>query len=350
MTIDCFLIEDKWLNNLQIEIVMKNKINAIILGLGITTSIIACSKIENGFQSDNIRYKSNVITAKRGMSLTMSDRINADGSTPPYTFELLNLRDAETGAAAPKEFSTDYEILVFKQGMVFNAETDSTVELLNLKREVVKKPPMEFNPVSGQLIFNRASANLPLGLYDFDVNFTNNRGTRLFEKLASIEIVDPTIEDMFEVTYQAATGSSATEVFTTISAPQITCKKISNEGARVILKVIDKTGKPFNPKAGEIVKRGDRPMFESHVKFNPVVTTDTAMICDFEVAPFPLAKLIDKAGTDWGYLNYYRIPMKFASVDGLPNNNVNPVFGFRVLMEGTYIVEVRLPSVTRIVK
>lgn len=329
---------------------MKNKVNSILLGLGLLTGLAACSKIENGFQSDNIRYKSNVILAKRGMSLTMSDRINADGSTPPYSFELLNLRDAATGGPAPKEFTTDYEILVFKEGMVFNAETDTTVELLNQKREVVKKPPMEFNKVSGQLIFNRASANLPLGNYAFDVNFTNGRGTKLFENLASIQIVDPTIEDMFEVTYQAATGSSASEVFTTTTAPQVTCKKVSNDGARVILKIIDKLGQPFNPKAGEIVKRGDRPMFESHVKFNPVVTTDTALICDFEVAPFPLTKLVDKAGTDWGYLNYYRIPMKFASVDGLPNNNVNPVFGFRVLMEGTYIVEVRLPSVTRVVR
>lgn len=70
---------------------------------------------------------------------------------------------------------------------------------------------------------------------------------------------------------------------------------MSNEGARVILKIVDKAGRPFNPKAGEIVKRGDRPMFESHVKFNPVITTDTALICDFEVAPFPLTMLVDKA-------------------------------------------------------
>jgi len=327
---------------------MKTIIKTILAVPLASVMLFSCSKIENGFQSDNIRYKSNVIFCKRGMSLTMSDRINADGSTPPYNFEMMNLRDASTGQAAPAEFFTDYEMLVFKQGMVFNAETDTTVELLNKKRETVSRPPMEFNPVSGQLIFNRASANLPLGRYAFDVNFTNTRGTKLFENLATIEIVDPTIEDMFEVTYQAATGSSASEVFTTTTAPRLSCRKVSNEGARVILKIIDKNGNAFNPKAGEIVKRGDRPMFESHVKFNPVVTTDTALICDFEVAPFPLTKLIASNGTDWGFLNYYRIPMAYASIDNLPNNNVNPVFGFRVLMEGTYIVEVRLPSVTRV--
>ncbi|WP_400261208.1 hypothetical protein ACFX5U_14805 [Sphingobacterium sp. SG20118] len=327
---------------------MKTKILSCYILIFSSAIIGSCTKIESGFLSDDIRYKDNTIFCKRGMSLTMSDRINTDGSTPPYQFELINLRQESSEEAAPKVFFEAFDILTFKPGMVFNAETDTTVELLNKKRETVKKPPMEFNTVSGQLVFNRASTNLPLGRYTFDVKMSNPTGQKLFPKLATIEIIDPVIEDMFEVTYQAATGSNASEVFTTITSPKLKCTKISNEGARVILKIVDKNGKAFNPKNGEVVKRGDRPMFESHVKFNPVQVTDTEMICDFEVAPFPLAKLIGKDGTDWGYLNYYRIPMQFAQVDGLPNSNVNPVFGFRILMEGTYEVEVMLPTVTRI--
>ena len=329
---------------------MKTKLLSYYILIFSSAIFGSCTKIENGFLSDGIRYKDNTIFCKRGMTLTMSDRINTDGSTPPYQFELINLRDESTGNAAPKVFFEGFDILTFKPGMVFNAETDTTVELLNKKRETVNKPPMEFNPVSGQLVFNKASANLPLGRYTFDVKMINPTGQKIFSKLATVEIIDPVIEDMFEVTYQAATGSNASEVFTAITAPKLKCTKISNEGARVILKIVDKNGKAFNPKAGEIVKRGDRPMFESHVKFNPVEVTDTEMICDFEVAPFPLAKLIASNGTDWGYLNYYRIPMQYAQVDGLANNNVNPVFGFRVLMEGTYEVEVMLPAVTRIEK
>lgn len=309
--------------------------------------ILGCSKIQEGFLSDGIRYRDNNIYCKRGMALTMSDRINADGSTPPFTFQMLNLRDAETGQDAPAEFFTPYEVLVFKQGMVFDAAVDTTVELLNAKRETVMRTPMEFNEVSGQVVFNRASANLPFGRYAFDVEMSNVHGTKLFNNIAQINVIDPTIDDMFEVTYQAATGSDASEVFTTTNAPRMTCTKISNDGARVILKIVDKNGNPWNPRGGEVVRRGDRPTFESHVKFNPVLETDTALICDFEVAPFPLAGLHDGV-TDWGYLIYYRIPMQYAQIDGLPNNNVNPVFGFRILMEGTYIVEVQLTDVTRV--
>jgi len=310
----------------------------------------ACKKIDNGFLSDGIRYKDNTIYCKRGMSLVMSDRINTDGSTPPYEFELLNLREESSNKPAPEAFFKQFDLLTFKPGMVFNAETDTTIELLNKKRETVSKTPMEFNKVSGQLVFNRASANLPLGRYTFDVKMKNPKGEKLFPKLASIEVVEPSIDDMFQVTYQAASGSTASEVFTTITAPKIARKKISNDGARVLLKIVDKNGVAFNPKNGEIVKRGDRPMFETHVKFNPVQFTDNALICDFEVAPFPLTKYIDKSGTDWGFLIYYRIPMKYAQVDGLPAHNVNPVFGFQILMEGTYEVEVKLPTVTRVMQ
>ncbi|KAA8477482.1 uncharacterized protein DUF5007 [Arcticibacter tournemirensis] len=307
----------------------------------------ACSKIEPGFISDNIRYVNGIIFVQRGMAYVASDRIEADGSTPPYTYKLSNLRDKTTGEPAPAAFYANYDVLMFKEGMVFNAQTDTTVELLNAKRHTVSTTPMIFNESSGQFVFNRASANLPLGNYVFDIEMTNPHGTKLFKNMGEISIVEPTVNDMFQVTYQAATGSSTSEVFTSIAAPQVTCSKIGNDGARVILKIVDKNGVPFNPAAGEVIKRGDRPTFESHVKFNPVVVTDTALVCDYEVAPFPLTNYNDGV-TDWGYLIYYRIPKEFAIIDGLLNNNVNPVFGFRLLMEGTYIVTIRLPAVTRL--
>ena len=322
------------------------KINKYILLIMVILGIYSCSKIENGFLSDNIRYVNGTIFVQRGMSYVASDRIEGDGSTPPFSYKLLNLRDKATGQPAPAEFNTDYEVLMFKKGMVFDSQKDTTVELLNAKRETITTKPLVFNQTSGQLVFNRSSTNLPLGEYIFDVEMTNPKGSKLFKNIGEIKIEEPSIDDMFEVSYQAATGSSATEVFTTTTAPQVSCKKISNDGARVILKIVDKNGNPFNPKAGEVIKRGDRPTFESHVKFNPVAVNDTAMVCDFEVAPFPLTRLVTGT-TNWNYLMYYRIPMKYAIIDGLLNNNVNPVFGFRVLMEGTFVVTVRLPSVTR---
>jgi hypothetical protein len=115
-----------------------------IIGLALFAGLVACKKIEKGFQSDNVRYKNSDLIAKRGLTLYQSEQINADGSTPPYSFKLLNLRNLD-GSPAPKEFNTEYEITVFKAGQSFNAETDTTIALLNEKRETFKTLPITFN-------------------------------------------------------------------------------------------------------------------------------------------------------------------------------------------------------------
>lgn len=321
-----------------------------ILGILVLAGFISCKKIPNGFQSDAIRYKDNNIYAKRGLQLFQSDRINADGSTPPFTYKMLNLRKVD-GGPLPSEFNTQYDVLVFKTGQTFNAETDSTVALLNKKRETVKRLPMEFNEQSGQLTFNRSSANLPLGQYTYDVEMTNPTGVKLYKSLATINVVDPELDDIFTITDNVANAfNDATGAATAMKNPKVTCTKISNEGARVILKMVDKNGVAFNPKKGEIIKRGDRPIFENYAKFNPVIQTDTAMICDFELAPFPLARYVTPA-TDWGFLMYYRIPSTFVTVDGFPASSgtfsVNPRWSWQLKLEGTYIIQIKFSDVTK---
>jgi hypothetical protein len=321
------------------------------LGFMMLVSIIACKKIENGFQSENIRYKNNDLVAKRGLILYQSDQINADGSTPPYTFKLLNLRNVD-GSPAPKEFNTEYEITVFKPGLSFDPETDLTREALNAKRETIKTLPMTFNEQSGQLSFNKGSANIPLGKYTFDIEMKNKTRTRIFPALATVDVQDPALEDLFVITDNVSNAfNDITGTATPHKNPVITCRKIATTGARAILKMVDKNGKAFNPKAGEIIKRGDRPVFENYAKFNPVIETDTALICDFEIAPFPLVKYVTPA-TDWGFLMYYRIPSQFATVDGAQfardkgTFSVNPRWSWQLRLEGTYIIEVKFTDVT----
>lgn len=316
--------------------------NIIVIAVSIMVAI-GCKKIEEGFLSDQIRYKDNMIYCKRGLILVQSDKIQADGSTPPYTFKMVNLRNKATGAEAPEEFDTEYEVLVFKEGMSFNIDTDTTVALLDKKREIKKLKPMYFNELSGQLTFNKASGNLPLGEYAFDVEVNNVRGTKSFPSIAQINVLDPAGEDLFTIEDNVANAfSDATGAVTAMKNPKLTCTKQSSNGARVILKFSDKNGVAFNPKAGEIIKRGDRPIFENYAKFNPVIITDTAMICDFEVAPFPLSRYIN-AGTDWNHLMYYRIPSTFVNVDGFAAGkySVNPRFAFVLKLEGTYIIEIK---------
>jgi len=322
-----------------------------IVGIMTIASMISCKKIENGFQSDAIRYKNNDLIAKRGLSLYQSDQINTDGSTPPYTFKLLNLRKID-GSPAPKEFTTEYEITVFKPGLSFDPETDNTRAALDAKRQVVKTLPMTFNEKSGQLSFNKGSANIPLGKYIFDIEMTNATRTRLFPSLATVDVQDPALEDLFVITDNVSNAfSDQTGAATPHRNPIITCTKISNEGARAILKMVDKNGKVFNPSAGEIIQRGDRPVFENYAKFNPVIKTDTALICDFEIAPFPLVKYVTPT-TDWGFLMYYRIPSQFVTVDGTQfardkgTFSVNPRWSWQLKLEGTYVIQVKFPDVT----
>ncbi|MRG47394.1 DUF5007 domain-containing protein [Chitinophaga sp. SYP-B3965] len=322
----------------------------IFLLLAVTAILFACEKVIPGFLSDQMRYKDNAVYCKRGLPLIQSDRINTDESTPPVTFKLLNFREKLTGKPAPPEFDKEYEVLVFKEGESFNVNTDTTVAALNKKREVQKVKPMYFNENSGQFVFNKASSNLPIGEYLFDIEATNVWGKRLFEKFGQVTVADPELDDIFTVEDNVSNAfHDVTQVATLQKVPKMTLTRVNGNGARLILKLTDKNGRAFNPKAGEIIKRGDRPVFENYARFNPVTFTDTAMICDFEIAPFPLTNY-DDGVTNWNHLMYYRIPSQFATVDNFPAGvgySVNPRFAFVLKLEGTYILEIRFLDVTK---
>lgn len=307
--------------------------------------VLSCSKIIPGFLSDTLGYTQKEIICTRGLAYVASQKVYFDGSTPPIKFEMLNLRDSLTGKPVGDAFTSLYEVTRFKEGMSFNVDTDTTIALLNEKRETVKIPPFNFNTVSGQLVFNKGAVNLPLGMYVFDIKATNEHGTKYYPSASYINVVDPTDDDLYEVTYTACSCSNdATGDFLDMKNIKFSITKISNDGTSTIVKIVDKNGTPFNPKFGEIITRGDRPNFTTYAKFNPVVFTDTAMICNFEVAPFPLAGYVGADGTDWGFLQYYRIPSKYIAIDGMPSQNgfsANPVFAFQLKMEGTYEVVVQ---------
>jgi len=322
-----------------------NKI--LLLLLTISCSFAACKKIDNGFLSDTLRYTSD-INCQRGLQLVQSDPIYLDGSTPPMTFEMLNFRDS-SGKDAPKEFTTKYEVVAFKPGMTFNVDTDTTVELLNQKRETKSVVPMDFNPISGIITFNKGSLNLPLGTYTFDIKAHNVRGTKLYPSLGRINVVDPTEDDMFQLEDNANNAfSDATGAVTPMKGLKVILKRLPGTTARIILKITDKFGNPFNPAAGEVIKRGDRPTFENYTKFHPITYNDTSMVCDFEVPPFPLARYVTPT-TDWGHLIYYRIPSTYVSIDGMEAHkySANIRIAFDIKLEGVFVLEFRMPDAVR---
>ncbi|NML21987.1 DUF5007 domain-containing protein [Pseudoflavitalea sp. G-6-1-2] len=305
---------------------------------------IACKKVPVGYISSQVRYVSDTIRVPKGTNFSTDARgFEVDGSSYPISVKLLEVRDLATGK--PVSFFTDkHDVTVFTA--LFDPNTDTTVELLNKKRKTESLAPVKMIEKSGQLMFNTGTIDIPNGNYTFDIQLNNGSGQRIFKDISTIQIQD--IPFKVENSGGTAWFQDNSTISGDIGVPTITFKKLNNDGYQVRLKITDKTGTPFNPKAGELIKRGDRPTFETYAKFHPVQYTDTTMVCDFELTPFPMLEF-----PGYGYLMYYRIPSKFVTIDpGITTTpasiySVNPRFAIRVLQTGTYEVTVKIPYVTR---
>ncbi|MGN7821282.1 DUF5007 domain-containing protein [Chitinophaga sp. 22536] len=314
-----------------------------LLVLLVIAAFMSCKKIVPGYISDQIRYVDDTFRVPKGTYFTADARsFQGDGTSYPLSVKLVDIRDLATGKSI-KAFTDSQEILVFTK--LFDPNRDTTVEQLNAIRTKQRVPPLQIVEKSGQLIINNGSINIPNGNYTFDISVANERGIKIFKNISVIQLY---LLEFQDISKGCAWFKNNTTTSGDIGSPDMTYKKLSNDGFRVILKVTDKNGTPFNPKAGELIKRGDRPLFESYSRFHPVQYTDSSMICDFEVTPFPLKEV-----TGYGYLMYYRIPSDFVKIDpGVapttdPVYSVNPRFSFRLFVPGTYEVTVKVPKVTR---
>ena len=320
---------------------MKKIRNYYLLFLAALAILSACKKAPNGYLSAQLRYPNFPIMVQRGV-LTETQPVNNDGSSAPVVYELLDIRDAKTHKHADSLYA-NHERYVFTGR--FDPETDTTVALLNTKRKLVNAPCFEFNVHTGAFDFYGTTVYSDTGTYEYDIKATNETGSMIYKNICSFTLYDGD-------PYSIETGGGAwfidgTTTSGDIGQPIMTVEKLSSEGDRVILKIVDKNGTPFNPKNHEIIKRGDRSDFESYAKFHPIIYTDTAMICDFELTPFPFSP------SSFGYLMYYRIPSNFVKLDpGLAPNanriyNVNPRFAFHIYQDGTYLVTARIKNATR---
>lgn len=304
----------------------------------------ACKKIPEGFLSEGVYYSDSPIMLELGTANQKTASLTLDGSTVPATVTLLDIRHAGTDKRA-EEFFREYPVIIYKEAI--DPLIDTTIEQVNKKRELTKRKPFDFLP-SGQFVFNGGTDSLPADQdYEFDVQVSNVAGVRTFKKIGRIHTLQV---PRYEIISQANSWfQDFSEKSGDIALPNTTITLVSDTGNIAILKITDEDGVPFNPAKGQILVRGDRPSFESFSRFHPVKFTDTAMICNFEIAPFPIAP--SKQYNN--YLIYYRIPSKYVAIDpsvGLDpalTYSVNPRFAFRLKRSGTYIIEVRLPKVKR---
>lgn len=317
------------------------KLTTVVLIFILTA--VACKKVEHGFLSEQIRYRDSPIKIQRGI-ITQTQPVDNDGSSAPVKYELLDIRDAVTKKHAELLY-TNFDRYIFISQ--FDVNVDTTIELLNKHRQLLKAPPVEFNQFTGAFTFYGTTSNVPAGDYEFDVRATNEHGSKDFKNVGKFNLYEGPVAE------QSAGGGAWFKDGSTLSGdigePEVKIKKTAVTGTLIILKIVDKNGIPFNPKKNEYIKRGDRNSFDTFARFHPLVLTDSTMSCNFEVTPFPLV-----AGPPGqGYTIYYRIPGNFAKLDpGLtptPDRgySINPRFTFRIYQEGTYEVTVKIKNATR---
>lgn len=305
-------------------------------------AIAGCTKIEHGYLSAQLRYTDNPMTIGRGI-IQQTNAVDDDNSSSPVEYELLDIRDAATHKHADALY-TKYDH--YEWTGLFDPTTDTNATLLNAKRKLVNEPCFTFDSHTGAFTFYNTSINAPLGKYEFDIRAKNENGMRDYKNIATFTLIDTPA-------YSIATGGGAwfqdgTTTSGDIGEPKVTVERVSNEGTLINLKIVGSDGRPFNPSAGEIIRRGDRTDFSSYAQFHPLVYTDTTMICNFETIPFPLRS------STYGYLIYYRIPSQFVKFDAgytpsqQPIFNANPRFEFHIYQEGTYNVTVKMQHVKHI--
>lgn len=308
----------------------------LLIAAGIT--LTCCSKKEEGFLSDKLFYRSNPFNAAKGR-VTTSAPLETDGSTQALQVKLLAVRD-KTGAVA-QALTKEYEIPVYK-GEV--RATDTTLELLAKKLSTAPYKPFQVNEIGGRLEVSPASLYVDTGTYDFDIEVTNVKGTKLLKSVARVRIT-PAVP--FQLVRQFANTSTPGQenTFVTQSNFSVTIDRVPTGPNKIIVRFVDKNGVPFNPKTGQVIPRaslaaptGLRYEFRQFDPYYAEEKTDTALVFRYpdKLPTFPLFTLNN------AYLSSYRIPAAFNDM----NVNINPEFAVRLypaddgtpFVKGTWII------------
>lgn len=295
-----------------------------------------CQKVEEGFFSDKIFYRANPFVATQA-GVTYSRPLEVDGSTQPIKVKLLSIRNKATGKPAD-------DLLKEREVQVFAGEltaADSTLALLQSKITKKMVKPFNVNEIGGRLEVSQASEFVDIGTYVIDIEVSNMKGSKVINDACEIQLGP---KKHYELIGSNATTSDAPPLpeggFVQVpgGAP-VTFERVPNGPDKIIIMFIDMNGKPFNPKAGQVIIRGDRPHFAPMDPFYPEEKTDTALVFQYPITPFPFIR-----GAYNDFNNYYRIP---ASANSL-GKHINPTFQFRVYSRGTWIIRVKMLTAAKL--
>lgn len=291
----------------------------IIISIGVFSG---CTKYGKGFISPYMQYAVNQFTVVKGRTATSYSLIT-DGSSVPMHIKWTHIYDS-LGNIVDTLFSKQYPVAVWTA--VYNPATDTNYATITAKRSVKKMQPIEVNESNGTLEANSGTIYLPTGTYKMDLQVSNEAGTETLSKIMQIIIQEgkpletsPEISTFSNSLLYANTPTGRGTLFNGPNNPfdSVIVTRIADTPNVLTLKVMDRNGVPFNPKAGEFVKRPNSglnpnpPFLQNLQDYAPdtYVVSDTAISIKYPLTPFPILSLGN------GFNMYYRIPTQYVRID-----------------------------------
>ncbi|TDH26607.1 hypothetical protein EXU57_10995 [Segetibacter sp. 3557_3] len=319
----------------------------ISFALVVAAGTVGCKKPDAGYLSKVIVYSPKTLNAARGR-VTTSAALLVDGSTNPIYVKLLGTRNFYTKQNADSILLKKYEIAIYKGEI---NQQDTTLEQVAAKISKAMYPSFAVNPIGGRLEVTPATNSIDTGTYEFDIEVSNIAGKREVLNAGVIRIINPA--NSYELISSSVTTSPTTSETTTGQTNfTTTIVRTNTTENKVIIRYVDKNGTPFNPKAGEVVPRADRPDFRTYAPFYPEEKTDTALVFRYppNLPTFPLYPQVNVSGGLYSYVFYYRVRAAATDI----NLNMNPVITFRLwpapgddAVKGTYVITMRMNFVAR---
>jgi hypothetical protein len=330
-----------------------NNLNILCFAAVLLITVIGCKKQEVGFLSPNLLYSPFSMTATKGRVAT-SASMQVDGSTGPFTMTLLQVRNKYTNKVADS-LTKEFEIATYKGEIT---QADTTLAQLSSKLGTSMYKPFTLNPLGGRIELSPATNFIDTGTFVFDVEVSNIAGKRTVNNAGEFRLVRPA--SSYDLTRQAATTSpilteTPTTAIATASIP-VTITRAAGEN-KIIIKFLDKNGKPFSPATGQVLPRANLPHFANYDPYYPEKKTDSTLEFQYptKTPAFPLfqystTNFSTGAITNRAYTSFYRIP---GSANDL-NLNINPEIGFRLwpvegeaFVSGTWTITFRINTAAR---
>ena len=312
------------------------KKNKIIFFLFVSGAVIlteffsGCTKVEKGFISPYQQYAVNQFTVIRGRVNTSYSLIN-DGSSIPMHIKWTHIYDS-TGKVVDEMFSKKYTVGIWTAA--YDPKTDLDYASISAKRSTAEMEPIVVNEFNGTITSNEGTLNIPVGSYTMDLEVSNVAGTVPLKKIMQINVVDGDAVGItpdpgaFSLSLLVAGtsggagalgGSNNGVMFNGNNNPFVvySVTRFADTPNVFIVKVTDKNGVVFNPKAGEIAKRPasglnpNPPFLQNLEDYAPDTfqATDTSMNLKYPLVPFPIKSLGN------GFNMYYRLPAQYISID-----------------------------------